>query len=123
METMETMETMEKAFLAMNMAEKFEAIANVVTNQEMKDFLMERATQVNKRYSYQSSKVTAKDIANDKVKKEIRAYLSTVEKPVQCKDIGLALGLSTNKVSAMMRQMEDVERSEIKKVAHFSLKK
>ena len=120
---METMETMEKAFLAMNMAEKFEAIANVVTNQEMKDFLMERATQVNKRYSYKSSKVTAKDIANDKVKKEIRAYLSTVEKPVQCKDIGLALGLSTNKVSAMMRQMEDVERSEIKKVAHFSLKK
>ena len=123
METMETMETMEKAFLAMNMAEKFEAIANVVTNQEMKDFLMERATQVNKRYSHQSSKVTAKDIANDKVKNEIRAYLSTVEKPVQCKDIGSALGLSSNKVSAMIRQMEDVERSEIKKIAHFSLKK
>ena len=114
---------MENKFETMTLVEKFEAIANVVNDQEMKDFLMERAYQVAKRNSYKSSKVTAKDIANDKVKKEIRAYLSTVEKPVQCKDIGLALGLSTNKVSAMMRQMEDVERSEIKKVAHFSLKK
>ena len=114
---------MENKFETMTLVEKFEAVAKVVTNQEMKDFLMERATQVNKRYSHQSSKVTAKDIANDKVKNEIRAYLSTVEKPVQCKDIGSALGLSSNKVSAMIRQMEDVERSEIKKTAHFSLKK
>ena len=120
---METMETMEKAFLAMTVAEKFEAIANIITDQDMKDFLKERAYMHAKRNAYQSSKVTAKDIANDKVKNEIRTYLSTVEKPVQCKDIGSALGLSTNKVSAMMRQMEDVERSEIKKAAHFSLKK
>ena len=120
---METTETMEKPFLAMNIAEKFEAIANVVTNQEMKDFLKERATQVAKRNSYKSSKPTKTQVANEKVKDEIRAYLSTVEKSVQCKDIGLALGLSSNKVSAMLRQMDDVERSEIKKVAHFSLKK
>ena len=117
------METMEKAFLAMTIAEKFEAIANVITDQEMKYFLKDRAYMAAKRNSYNSSRPTKTQVANEKVKDEIRAYLSTVEKPVQCKDISSALGLSTNKVSAMVRQMDDVERSEIKKVAHFSLKK
>ena len=114
---------MENKFETMTIAEKFEAIANVVTDQEMKNFLKERATQVAKRNSYKSSKPTKTQVANEKVKDEIRTYLSTLEKPVQCKDIGSALGLSSNKVSAMLRQMDDVERSEIKKVAHFSLKK
>ena len=114
---------MENKFETMTLVEKFEAIANVVKDKEMKDFLMERAAQVTKRNSYKSSKPTKTQVANEKVKDEIRAYLSTLEKPVQCKDIGSALGLSSNKVSAMIRQMDDVERSEIKKVAHFSLKK
>ena len=114
---------MENKFEMMTLVEKFEAVANVVTNQEMKDFLKERAIQVAKRNSYKSSKPNKIQKANVKVKDEIRAYLSTVEKPVQCKDIGSALGLSSNKVSAMIRQMDDVERSEVKKIAHFSLKK
>ena len=114
---------MENKFEMMTLVEKFEAVANVVTNQEMKDFLKERAAQVAKRNSYKSSKPTMTQIANEAVKAEIRAYLSTVEKPVQCKDIGEKLGLSSNKVSAMIRQMDDVTRTEVKKVAHFSLKK
>ena len=114
---------MENKFETMTLVEKFEAVANVVTNQEMKDFLMERAAQVAKRNSYKSSKPTKTQVANETVKAEIRAYLSTVEEPVQCKPIGEKLGLSSNKVSAMIRQMDDVTRTEVKKVAHFSLKK
>ncbi len=68
-----------------------------------------------------SDKPTAKQIANDGIKEQIISVLVNAEEPMTAKAIGEAVECSTQKVSALLKQMDTVNRTVVKGKALFSL--
>lgn len=107
------------------------ALNTVLTTADMTDEVRETLTKllesVNKRNARKttSDKPTKKQVENEGVKAQIRDVLRDATEPMTCKAVGEAMGLSPQKVSALLKQMKDageVVRSEgKKKVALFAL--
>lgn len=106
----------------MTKREMFVAIANVVENEEYKDFLLKEAERLANRSA--NRKPTAKQIANVGLVDEIRQVLSEAEAPMTIKEIIASLEgeYTSQKISALLRNMGDeVEKTYEKKVAYFKL--
>lgn len=110
-------------FTELKKADKFIAIANIVENPEIKEFLMKEAEATINRNANKTTSPSAlkKKAENEEFKVKIMEVLLNSDKPLQCKDIGDILGVSASKVSAHIRKMPEVHRNEVKKVAFFSL--
>jgi hypothetical protein len=106
----------------MTKREMFVAIANVVENEEYKDFLLKEAERLANRSA--NRKPTAKQIANVGLVDEIRQVLGEAEAPMTIKEIIASLEgeYTSQKISALLRNMGDeVEKTYEKKVAYFKL--
>lgn len=110
-------------FTELKKAEKFVAIANLIENAEMKEFLMKESESTLNRNANKTTSPSAlkKKAEHEEFKSKIMEVLLGAGKPLQCKDIGDILGVSASKVSAHIRKMPEVHRSEVKKIAFFSL--
>ena len=111
----------------MTKREMFVAIASVdavAANQEMVDFLNHQIELLDNRKSSGERKPTAKQIENEKIKEEIKNLLS--EGRMTCGELAKALDITSQRCSALLRQLgpdgtKEVDKVMEKKVAYFSL--
>lgn len=97
----------------MTTREFLEAVINteaVATN--VKEFAKEQIVKLNERNTKRSSKLTKTQLANENVKNEILKILTN--EPMVASAIAEKIGISTQKASALCRQM--VENGTIKKI-------
>ena len=99
------------------------AVAGVAENAEMVAFLDNEIELVNKRNSRKSSKPSKAQIENAGIKESIAAVLANADNGLTVTEISKALegDYSTQKVSALLRQMDNVVKTYEKKVARFTL--
>ena len=80
---------------------------------------------LDRKSGYKSSKPTAKQIENEGIKGDILAYLGTVERATVTEIAnGLGTGLSNQRVSALVTQLEGnglINRNKEKRVSYISL--
>ena len=96
------------------------AMAEVQANEEIFEGVKHELELVS-RPRKKSDKPTAKQIANDDVKVKIAEVLVNAEEPMTAKAIGDTLKLTSQKVSALLRQMDGIKREVVKGKALFSL--
>lgn len=110
----------------MTKVEMFNAIANVPAVAEIDgavDFLHKEAEMTAKRNARKSTTPTKTQRENEGVKENIVAFLTGSEGNTAT-EIGKALEISTQKASALLRQLiaeGKVEKNMVKKVAYFKL--
>ena len=99
------------------------AVAGVAENAEMVAFLDKEIELVNKRNSRKSSKPSKAQIENAGIKESIATVLANADNGLTVTEISKALegDYSTQKVSALLRQMDNVVKTYEKKVARFTL--
>ena len=99
------------------------AVAGVAENAEMVAFLDNEIELVNKRNSRKSSKPSKAQIENAGIKDSIAEVLANADGGMTVTEIAKALDgdYSTQKVSALLRQMDNVVKTYEKKVARFTL--
>lgn len=79
---------------------------------------------LNKKNASASKKATKTQIANEGIKDSILDVLRNADAPMTATAIGEALGLSVNKVSALLTQLKEdnsVTREVIKRKAYFTV--
>lgn len=84
-------------------------------NDEMRAYAVEQLKKMNERNAKRNSKPTKMQLENEETKKDILVALA--EKPMTAAEIGEACGISTNKASALAKQLTDdkkVTRTEVK---------
>ena len=92
----------------MTKKEMFNLIATVnADNTEIVDFCKNEIALLEKRAAYKSDKPTKTRIENEGIKTKIVEILVNAEEPMQAKAIGEVLGVSPQKVSALLKQMKD----------------
>lgn len=99
-------------------------IANYELTEEEKDFLTHEKELVIKRNSRKSTKPTKAQVANIAVKEQIADFLANATEPLPAKSIGEGLGISTQKASALLKQMVEVgevHKEVVKGKSYFSL--
>ena len=82
------------------------AIFNEVENEEMKAYAESAIEKLDARNAKKSSTLSKTQVENESIKKEILEYLEGKTESVSSV-IGLALGYSTSKISALMKQLAD----------------
>ena len=82
------------------------AIFNEVENEEMKAYAESAIEKLDARNAKKSSTPSKTQVENESIKKEILEYLEGKSESVSSV-IGLALGYSTSKISALMKQLAD----------------
>lgn len=82
------------------------AIFNEVENEEMKAYAETAIEKLDARNAKKSSTLSKTQVENESIKKEILEYLEGKSESVSSV-IGLALGYSTSKISALMKQLAD----------------
>ena len=82
------------------------AIFNEVENEEMKAYAETAIEKLDARNAKKSSTLSKTQVENESIKKEILEYLVGKTDSVSSV-IGLALGYSTSKISALMKQLAD----------------
>lgn len=82
------------------------AIFNEVENEEMKAYAETAIEKLDARNAKKSSTLSKTQVENESIKKEILEYLEGKAESVSSV-IGLALGYSTSKISALMKQLAD----------------
>lgn len=99
------------------------AVAGVAENAEMVAFLDNEIELVNKRNSRKSSKPSKTQVENAGIKDSIAEVLANADGGMTVTEIAKALDgdYSTQKVSALLRQMDNVVKTYEKKVARFTL--
>lgn len=110
----------------MTKKEMFTAIANVpavAENEEMVEFLNHQIELIDNRKS-SDRKPTAKQVENEKIKDQIKEILEDGRQT--CGDLAKALGITSQRTSALLRQLGEDGTKEVvktfeKKVAWFSL--
>lgn len=110
----------------MTKREMYEVIANAMSdNAEVVEFCNHEIELLDRKKERKSSKPTAKQIENEKVKQDILDILAHTEAPVTATEIWNELGKYTvQKVSALLSQLvkaEKVVKVYSKKVALFSI--
>ena len=111
----------------MTKREMFVAIGNVAevaANEEVKSFIEHQIELLDNRKSSGERKPTAKQKENEGLKEQIKDLLS--ENRMTCGEIAKALEISSQRCSALLRQLgaegtKEVVKTMEKKVAYFSL--
>jgi hypothetical protein len=103
--------------------------ARVADNQEMVDFIEKEIAHIQKRNSYKSTKPSKKQVANQGYQETVYEVLAGAEAPMTIADIKATVPdfaeFSTQKISAFLSALVKagrVERTVVKKVAHFAVK-
>lgn len=111
----------------MTKVQMFNAIAEIPAVAEMEgavDFLHKEAELVSKRNSRKSSTPTKTQKENESLKEKILEAMANSENAMTATEVGKVLGLTPQKVSALMKQLIEtgkVEKTKDKKVTYFSL--
>lgn len=109
----------------MTKREMFTKIATVCANdQEIVDFVNHEIELLNKKNASASKKATKNQIANEGIKNDILDVLKDADSAMTATQIAESMGLSVNKVSALLKQLiEDnsVTREVIKRKAYFTV--
>ena len=113
----------------MTKVQKFEAIAKALEGVTLdgfdaQAFLTSEIALVNKRNARKSSTPTKTQKENEVVKANILSTLEGAEDGMTATEVGKVLGLTPQKVSALMKQLIEagkVEKTKDKKVTYFSL--
>jgi len=109
----------------MTKKEMYELIASTTDNEEIKDFCAHEIENLAHRAQYKSKKQTAERAVNQELKEKIVSILVNAEEPMKASAIGELLGVSTQKTSALVKQMVDagtVQKTVGKKnVSYFSI--
>lgn len=104
--------------------ENFERIATIVANdEELSAFIAHEIEQLDKRKSYKSSKPSKNQVANEGIKSQIYTFIEG-NPHIRTKDIADAVGISSQKASALIKQMKEagtIIRTEEKGVAYFTV--
>lgn len=87
----------------MTTREFFEAIINANINEELTTYAAEGIAKLDKRNEKRSSKPSKTAIANAPIKDGIANLL--VEKPMTASEVGVAMEITTQKASALLRQL------------------
>lgn len=101
--------------------------SNVMVDKEtFVEFFKNEIERNTRKNSSKSSKPTAKQIENEKIKTDILEYMESVGTPVTISNIasGFDHEYSIPKISALVKQLKDsgqVSREEVKRVAYFSI--
>lgn len=100
------------------------SLEEVKSNVEIFDKLSKMLEQVEKKNSTKSDKLTKTQSENVEISDAILLVMSELGKPCQIKELVAILGYSSQKLSALVRQMVSsgiICRTEVKKVAYFSI--
>jgi len=102
---------------------QIKAVAGVAQNADMVAFLDREIELVNKRNTRKSSKPSKTQTENAGIKDSIAEVLANADGGMTVTEIAKALDgdYSTQKVSALLRQMDNVVKTYEKKVARFTL--
>lgn len=90
------------------------------SNAEAVEVLQNMIVQLEKRASA-PKKPTKKQVENECVKEAIVTLLTNAEEPMSATAVGEALGITSQKASALLRQIDEVVRTEEKGKAFFSI--
>ena len=96
----------------MTKREFFEAVIENVQVEELANFAREEIAKMDARNARRSSKPSKKQEENEKVKARILEVLSN--EPQSASEVGRQVAVSTQKASALLRQIEGLEVSELK---------
>lgn len=88
----------------MTKREFMEMVIATVDNEEMKEFAQKEIETLNRRNSKRAERPSARALANEPIKAEIAKVLT--EEPQTASVIAEKVGISTQKASALLRQME-----------------
>ena len=88
----------------MTKREFMEMVIATVDNEEMKEFAQKEIETLNRRNSKRAERPSKTEIANKPIKEEIAKVLT--EEPQTASVIAQKVGISTQKASALLRQME-----------------
>jgi len=108
----------------MTKREAFEQIREKVADDEiLVAFIDHEIDLLEKRKSYKSTKPSKNQVANEGIKEQIYSFVE--DNPhIRTKDIADAVGISSQKASALIKQMKEagtIIRTEEKGVAYFSV--
>ena len=90
--------------LTMTKREFMEKVIATVDNEEMKEFAQKEIETLNRRNSKRAERPSKTALANEPIKAEIAKVLT--EEPQTASVIAQKVGISTQKASALLRQME-----------------
>lgn len=110
----------------MTRREFFEAVMAIEGIEvELHDFAANEIEKLNARNAKRSSTPSKRSLANEPIKAEIVKVLSEAEQSATASDIAERIGISTQKASALLRQIDGLTVSELKvkgrKVKGYSL--
>ena len=90
----------------------YTAVIASVDSDELKAFATEAIEKLDKRNAKRASKPSKKSLENEPIKAKILEVLTT--EPKVASEIGELVGISTQKASALLRQIEGLEVTEVK---------
>ena len=99
----------------MTKREFFEQVQNGVITEEMQAFAAKEITAMDERNAKRSTKPSAKQIENEAIKEKIIEAFAGKTKTL-ASAIGEAMGISTNKASALCRQLVAENRMTVEEV-------
>ena len=99
----------------MTKREFFEQVQNGVITEEMQAFAAKEITAMDERNAKRSTKPNAKQIENEAIKEKIIEAFTGKSKAL-ASAIGEAMGISTNKASALCRQLVAENRMTVEEV-------
>lgn len=113
----------------MTKVEKFNALATMVSadavfddGQTVADFLAHEVEMTNKRNSRKSSKPSKGQIANDELFEKIVKYITDNGGDVTAKAVATEFGVTSQKISGVIRTHDGVTKVAAKDGAHYTLK-
>ena len=92
--------------------EFYTAIVNSNVSDELKTFATDAIAKLDARNAKRASKPSKKSLENEPIKAKILEVLST--EPKVASEVAELVGISTQKASALLRQIEGLEVSEVK---------
>lgn len=112
----------------MTKVEKFNAIANMVSadavfedGQSVADFIAHEVEITNKRNSRKSSKPSKAQVANDELFAQITEYINENGGKVLAKDVATHFGVTSQKISGVVRTHSGVKAGKDKDGATYSI--
>ena len=96
----------------MTQREFFTAIVNSEVSEELKAFATESIAKMDARNAKRASTPSKRSLANEPIIKAITEVLTT--EPMLASDVATAVGISTTKASALLRQIDNLEVTEVK---------
>lgn len=85
--------------------EFYKAIANGEMNEELKNFALEGIKKLDHKNELRNSKPTKTAKENEPIKARITEILTTNDKPMLASEVASAVEISTQKASALLRQL------------------